>query len=303
MSYDGPSSPLALRSSLPPSSAPNPSQNANLNGATPKRPNGRLPPSDAPAPPGTDEAQEDRPEDNSRRRRGRGRGQINGDVPLVRDTLGEQITESFQTFLETLVHRVYIMKNSCLIIFMFHRFTEEINLAPTPGSEGDVPAAADGTLIYVDQIFIMREHELTTLYIDYGHLLQKDEVLANAIQTKYYRFMPYLRRSVRNLVKKYVPEYLQANPLAAGNESINQQMKEFNVAFYHLPLVSAIRDLKTEKIGTLMSVSGTVTRTSEVRPELIHGSFVCEECGGLVNEIEQQFKYTEVSLQAIQSGL
>ena len=60
-------------------------------------------------------------------------------------------------------------------------------------------------------------------------------------------------------------------------------------------LVSAIRDLKTEKVGTLMSVSGTVTRTSEVRPELLFGSFVCEVCGGLVNEVEQQFKYTEVS--------
>ena len=59
--------------------------------------------------------------------------------------------------------------------------------------------------------------------------------------------------------------------------------------------MSGIRELKTEKIGTLMSVSGTVTRTSEVRPELLFGSFVCEVCGGIVNEIEQQFKYTEVS--------
>ena len=75
----------------------------------------------------------------------------------------------------------------------------------------------------------------------------------------------------------------------------NQQMKDFNVAFYRLPLVSGIRDLKTEKIGTLMSVSGTVTRTSEVRPELLFGSFICEVCGGIVNEVEQQFKYTEVS--------
>lgn len=104
-----------LCSSLPPSSAPNPTQNVNLNGATPKQPNGRFPPSDMPAPPGTNEAQEDRPEDNSRRRRGCGHGQMNGDVFLVRDTLGKQITESFQTFLETLVHQVYIMKNSCLI--------------------------------------------------------------------------------------------------------------------------------------------------------------------------------------------
>ena len=47
-------------------------------------------------------------------------------------------------------------------------------------------------------------------------------------------------------------------------------------------------------IGALMSISGTVTRTSEVRPELLYGTFICEVCGGLVSEIEQQFKYTEV---------
>ena len=62
------------------------------------------------------------------------------------------------------------------------------------------------------------------------------------------------------------------------------------------PLVSGIRDLKTDRIGTLMSISGTVTRTSEVRPELLFGSFICEVCGGLVNDVEQQFKYTEVCL-------
>ncbi|KAF8452837.1 hypothetical protein L210DRAFT_3499679 [Boletus edulis BED1] len=61
-----------------------------------------------------------------------------------------------------------------------------------------------------------------------------------------------------------------------------------NIAFYHLPLVSGIRDLRADKIGTLRSISGTVTRTSEVRPRLLYGSSVC---GGLVNEIEQQFKY------------
>ncbi|KAF8422314.1 hypothetical protein L210DRAFT_3635166, partial [Boletus edulis BED1] len=61
-----------------------------------------------------------------------------------------------------------------------------------------------------------------------------------------------------------------------------------NIAFYHLPLVSGIRDLRADKIGTLRSISGTVTRTSEVRPRLLYGSSVC---GGLVNEIEQQFNY------------
>lgn len=74
------------------------------------------------------------------------------------------------------------------------------------------------------------------------------------------------------------------------------QTREFHIAFYHLPLISPIRDLRTERIGTLLSISGTVTRTSEVRPELLFGTFTCVLCGGIVSDIEQQFKYTEPSL-------
>lgn len=53
--------------------------------------------------------------------------------------------------------------------------------------------------------------------------------------------------------------------------------------------------MRTEKIGKLSAISGTVTRTSEVRPELVFGTFICLECKGLVKDVEQQFKYTEVS--------
>lgn len=42
-----------------------------------------------------------------------------------------------------------------------------------------------------------------------------------------------------------------------------------------------------------MSIHGTVTRTTEVKPELIVGSFKCIECNSLNANMEQQFKYTE----------
>jgi DNA replication licensing factor MCM6 len=169
-----------------------------------------------------------------------------------------------------------------------------VTLAPTPASDGNFDAPNE-ELVYIEQIHTMREYQLTTLYVDYGHLLSKDDVLADAIQKQYYRFLPYLRRALYNLVAEYEPTYLKVNPTAAATDSSNLQTREFSVAFYHLPLVSGIRDLRTDKIGTLMSISGTVTRTSEVRPELLFGSFICDVCGGLVNEVEQQFKYTEVS--------
>ena len=157
-----------------------------------------------------------------------------------------------------------------------------------------MPSAPDGELVYVEQIHAMREFELTTLYVDYGHILKYEEGLAEAITEQYYRFLPFIRRAVQNVVAEFEPEYLKINPTAAATDSVNLQSREFNVALHSLPLVSGIRDLKTKKIGKLMSISGTVTRTSEVRPELLYGSFICEVCGGLVNDVEQQFKYTEV---------
>ena len=47
--------------------------------------------------------------------------------------------------------------------------------------------------------------------------------------------------------------------------------RDLFVAFYNLPRVERIRAMRTDKIGRLTSVSGTVTRSSEVRPELLYG--------------------------------
>ncbi|KAL0950282.1 hypothetical protein HGRIS_010262 [Hohenbuehelia grisea] len=266
------SSPIQPRyTSLPPSSAPD---GTHTNGR-PSSPTIVEQAPDALAL-GDDEAEEDNDQQPGSRKRRRPRANA-GDTPIVKDAVGESVADSFEMFLKT--------------------FTEDVALAATPASDGALPdPVADGELVYIEQIHTMREYELTTLYIDFGHLLQRDDVLADAIQKQYYRFLPYLRRALLNLVTEYEPEYLKINPTAATTDSANLQSREFSIAFYHLPLVSGIRELRTEKIGTLMSISGTVTRTSEVRPELLFGSFICEVCGGLVNDVEQQFKYTEPSL-------
>ncbi|KAJ7752841.1 MCM2/3/5 family-domain-containing protein [Mycena maculata] len=254
---------------LPSSSIPNPTPSSPTGGRSAQRPaTNALSMED-------DEAQDEEEGAADARKRRRPRTQAT-DVPPVKDVVGESLVEAFEKFLKT--------------------FTQGVALAATPGSEGDMPDALDGELVYIEQIHTMREYELTTLYVDFGHLLLTDDVLAGAIQKMYYRFLPFLRRALLNVVAEFEPEYLKINPSAATTDSANLQSRDFNVAFYHLPLVSGIRDLRTEKIGTLMSISGTVTRTSEVRPELLFGSFVCEICRGFVDEIEQQFKYTEPAL-------
>lgn len=174
-------------------------------------------------------------------------------------------------------------------------FTEQIAFPETPASISGTQNN-DESKFYIDQIHAMKEFEFTTLYVDFSHLLEREEVLARAIQSQYYRFLPYLRRALQNLVRKYEPTYLYITASfaeAPSTSASSLRYREFSIAFYNMPLTSGIRDLRMDKVGQLMSISGTVTRTSEVRPELISGTFKCGECDTLQYDVEQQFKYTE----------
>ncbi|CAF1919093.1 unnamed protein product [Brassica napus] len=72
--------------------------------------------------------------------------------------------------------------------------------------------------------------------------------------------------------------------------------KDINVSFYNLPFTKRLRELTTAEIGKLVSVTGVVTRTSEVRPELLYGTFKCLDCGSVIKNVEQQFKYTQPTI-------
>ena len=162
----------------------------------------------------------------------------------------------------------------------------------------------------------MRNYQLSTLYVDWKHLESyKNGSLVSAILTSYYRFLPFLNNALNNMVAKYEPQYFREHrqPSASshrttsaastasgsqtesqGSRTVAQQTdKLFSIAFYNLPLVSRVRALRAKNIGQLLSISGTVTRTSEVRPELSLATFVCEACRSVIPNIEQTFRYTE----------
>ncbi len=69
------------------------------------------------------------------------------------------------------------------------------------------------------------------------------------------------------------------------------QQKVVQVAFKGVTPHVQLRDLKTREIGRLISIKGTVTRTGDVRPELVNGTFLCLECRAEIKNIVQQFKY------------
>ncbi|KMV66134.1 minichromosome maintenance protein [Encephalitozoon cuniculi EcunIII-L] len=75
-------------------------------------------------------------------------------------------------------------------------------------------------------------------------------------------------------------------------------MREFSTALEHTSFCNShviykIRELKSNRLGQLLSFSGTVTRTTQVRPELVSGTFVCKICGSVIDNVFQEFKYTE----------
>ncbi|SMQ54114.1 unnamed protein product [Zymoseptoria tritici ST99CH_3D1] len=226
-------------------------------------------------------------------RRGLRRTMLPGaqDVPRVVDTTAETLGIQFERFLED--------------------FVED----PTP-SAGPTSSAVTSDKYYIAQIHGMAQFGLSTLYLDFTHLMDHSTgVLAQAIQDDYYRFNPYMLRGLNNLIAKYEPNYYRAHRQPGSttartdtslatqslseeqnieNKTPNQQTdKIFTIAVYNLPLVSRVRQLRTEQIGKLVSISGTVTRTSEVRPELHLATFICEACNSVIPDIEQIFKYSE----------
>ena len=118
----------------------------------------------------------------------------------------------------------------------------------------------------------MKSNERNTLYVDFSHVQDHNTELADAIEADFHYLELFLRQALKNLMKREHEEYATDD-------------KDFWVCFFNMPTQLNIRDLKAAKIARLMSFAGTVTRTSEVRPELIEGIFMCETCGAVVHTV------------------
>lgn len=131
----------------------------------------------------------------------------------------------------------------------------------------------------------------STLLLDFAHVLADDYELAEAILSDFCRLEPYLREAVYSFVTELHPELIEAEEETRTSSSTFVRTIYF-VAVHNLPTVHPVRALRTNAIGQLTSVCGTVTRTSEVRPELLMGTFTCMKCGLVASQIPQQFHYT-----------
>ena len=136
----------------------------------------------------------------------------------------------------------------------------------------------------------MRQNWNTTLYVDFEHITYYDAELATAIAEEHVRYELPLRQAVMEFVKSVNPIYY--NTTVTMNMTENAP-KTFWNSIYNVEGTQRLRELRTAYIGQLIEVSATVTRTSEVRPELMTGVFTCTDCQTEVEGVDQQFKYTE----------
>ncbi|KAJ2579511.1 MCM DNA helicase complex subunit mcm6, partial [Coemansia sp. RSA 1836] len=139
-----------------------------------------------------------------------------------------------------------------------------------------------GARVYVEQARRVRADEGGVLSVDFGHVMRFDERAAQALLENYLRLDAYLAQAAQRVVQR-----------ASGQAAAEMGAIDVAVALYGLPAVHRVRELRADKIGALACVGGTVTRTTEVRPELIAGVFRCGECGAESGAVAQQFRFTE----------
>jgi DNA replication licensing factor MCM6 len=145
-----------------------------------------------------------------------------------------------------------------------------------------------------------------TLFVNFEHLRRDDPELGEAIAGEFCRFESYLRRAVSGFVVHRHPalnRYIERgdgsgmNPNSSNNNAPSDPLVFF-VAFFNCNTsqMKSVRTLRTDLIGSLVSLQGTVTRTSDVRPELLVAAFRCDKCGLLADKIPQNYHFTRPTL-------
>eukprot|EP01063_Lacrimia_lanifica_P024548 TRINITY_DN32425_c0_g1_i1.p1 TRINITY_DN32425_c0_g1~~TRINITY_DN32425_c0_g1_i1.p1 ORF type:complete len:864 (+),score=241.36 TRINITY_DN32425_c0_g1_i1:64-2592(+) len=139
---------------------------------------------------------------------------------------------------------------------------------------------------YQDQMDRIKQGVFSTIMVKWQDLEEYHMNCARVILAEYPRFEGALRQAFKRLMQEY--------PLSANEApDAESQDKSYWVCFTDLSAVTTIRNLRCDAIGHLTTLKGTVTRTSQIRPELISGVFTCLDCGQESEPVEQQFKFTE----------
>jgi len=191
------------------------------------------------------------------------------------------------------------------------------------GSRRSGGASAAPSPHYAAVLAAMVDAQETTIPVEWAHLEAHDGALADAVRDDHLRLDPFLRAAAADFVGAHAPEYAVNEVRGRGGVGgvgegriglsphrgrlpprsarrpppppdppppQDDKPREFWVAFHALPAVLPLRALRADRVGRLSAFAGTVTRASEVRPEMALGAFKCGECGTEIVGVEQHYK-------------
>ncbi|EKF38352.1 minichromosome maintenance (MCM) complex subunit, putative [Trypanosoma cruzi marinkellei] len=141
----------------------------------------------------------------------------------------------------------------------------------------------------IDLQYIVRQLERISTCVDWstcvvrwGDFSHFDEDASTAIEFDYQRFAPFIDLALHQVLSQYYAE-----------DYANRGKCSPSLVFSCVPRCLGIRAVRASMVGQLCSIKGVVTRTSQVRPELIVGVFRCNDCGTESQPVLQPFHYTE----------
>jgi len=125
--------------------------------------------------------------------------------------------------------------------------------------------------------------ERNTLQVSLKDVERYNSNLHDLILQEYYRLYPFLCKALVNFVKDQVLDGTDLD-------------KQLYVSFIDHEVNTKVRDMNATKVGQLIKITGQVVRTHPVHPELVSGTFQCQDCQTEIHNVEQQFKYTQPAI-------
>eukprot|EP00759_Apiculatamorpha_spiralis_P041885 PhF_6_TR40330/c0_g1_i1/m.59960/K02542/MCM6; DNA replication licensing factor MCM6 len=129
-----------------------------------------------------------------------------------------------------------------------------------------------------------------SLCVHWGHLVEYSAPDAEFIRLQY----PKYRQALSEALYRVLTDIMGAEP----KES---HPLYYSVAFVGVPGFITVRSVRAADSGVLCNLKATVTRMTQVRPELVQASFSCQNCGTVSDPVVQEYTYT-VPLVCKQDG-
>ncbi|ESU43364.1 DNA replication licensing factor MCM6, partial [Giardia duodenalis] len=159
----------------------------------------------------------------------------------------------------------------------------------SPDIEPDV-----STAVYLRRMRQMIDDDSNTLYINFNHLYNnvRTQAYCEAVRKQFYVFEPFIIEAIRIVLNTTLASYRGAafQVLTSGQRQV---LRPLYISCYGMNSTLLLSELTSSHIGQLVELIGTVTRTSDVQPELILGTFRCASCGEVIPNIAQEYKFTE----------